>query len=193
MSKVASESNNLPKGQVALLQAVIRVVAQKGLRGLTFRSLASEAQVSPALAAHHFGTRETLIKEALKWSTAQAVDSTHLQGFATSEEDYREALTASVVSDTDLHVFQFEMILEARRRPELRPQIEELYETYLQAIKADARTLGLSDVSDATYRAVFACIDGLIMQYLGGSITIDEFRESALLMWNLVIAKEQKN
>lgn len=192
MSPEAVASPKLPKGQEALLKAVISVVAQKGLRGLTFRSLAAEANVSPALATHHFGTRETLIEEALKWSTAQAVASTHLQGFATSEDDYRDALTTSVVNETDLHIFQFEMILEARRRPELQPQIDDLYNTYLSAIKADAQSLGLSNVSDATFRAVFACIDGLIIQYLGGAITIQEFRESALLMWDLVIAKESQ-
>lgn len=179
--------STMPKGREAILDAVIAVVAKRGLRGLTFRSLATEAKVSPTLAAHHFGTRDVLIAEALKWCTNRAVDSTHLRNFASSGSEYETALTESLVSESDLHAFQLEMILEAKRRPELQPAVKELYSTYLQAMRMGPEEMELQNVSQASLRAVFACIDGLILQYLGGAITLDEFSESALLIRNLIV------
>ena len=190
MSGKSSSVPESPKGRQAILDAVVRVVAQKGLRGLTFRSVASEAGVSPTLAAHYFGTRDELIKATLSWVAEYAVDSTHLTGFASSEKDYEDALVESVANEPDLHAFQIEMILEARRRPELQPALLDLYQTYVKAMKADAEAIGLSGLSDTTYRAVFASIDGLILQYFGGAITLAQFRESALLMWDTMIARE---
>ena len=193
MSGKSSNGSELPKGLQAIFDAVVKVVAHKGLRGLTFRSVAAEAGVSPTLAAHYFGTRDELIKATLLWVAEYAVTSTHLTGFASSEKDYEEALVSSVANEPELHAFQIEMILEAHRRPELQPALHDLYRTYLNAMRADAVATGLTDLSDATYRAVFASIDGLILQYFAGAITLAEFRESALLMWDTMIGREGAN
>lgn len=182
----------MPRGREALLAAVVKVVAEKGLRGLTFRSLAAEAKVSTTLAIHHFGTRETLIAEALAWAVAEAVNSTLLHGFASSGGEYREALSNSLLNDPDIHVFQIEMILEARRNSELQEHTKDFYWKYLNTMKSDAVALGITGVSDAMFRAVFAGIDGLILQYLGGAISLSEFNESLLLLWDLVVSGEKK-
>lgn len=189
MSAKASKAPELPKGRQAILNAVVKVVAQKGLRGLTFRSVAAEAGVSPTLAAHYFGTRDVLIEETLAWVAAYSVDSTHLELIASSQGDYEDALADSVANEPELHAFQIEMILEARRRPELQPHLASLYQTYLSALRIGAERIGLTDLPEPTYRAVFACLDGLILQYFSGSITIGQFRESALVMWRLVVDK----
>ena len=47
---------NYDEGREALLQAAVRVVADKGLRGLTFRAVAEEAGVNNTLVVHHFGS-----------------------------------------------------------------------------------------------------------------------------------------
>lgn len=176
----------MPKGQQAIMQAVVHVVAKKGLRGLTFRSVAAEAGVSPTLAAHYFRTRDELIKATLIWVANYAVDSTHLRSFLSKQQDYENALAWSIENEPDLHAFQIEMILEARRRPELKPALIELYTTYLFALKSDAEILGLVTLSEAAYRAVFAGIDGLILQYFIGAITIEQFRESTLVLWDSI-------
>ena len=164
-------------------------MAQKGLRGLTFRSLAAEAGVSPTLPAHYFGTRDTIIKETLSWVVKYSVASTHLARFTASEREYEDALVASLKDEPDIHAFQIEMILEAHRRPELQPAVSKLYSTYLQAMQTDAEFAGLTNISDAKYRTVFACIDGLILQYLSGAITDAQLRESASLAWSFIGAE----
>ena len=60
-------------GREALMASTVHVVAQKGLRGLTFRSVAEHAGVNNTLVAHHFGTRDALIKAALEWSVEQSI------------------------------------------------------------------------------------------------------------------------
>jgi DNA-binding transcriptional regulator YbjK len=182
----AQASPAMPKGQQAIMQAVVHVVAQKGLRGLTFRSVAAEAGVSPTLAAHYFKTRDELIKATLTWVANYAVDSTHLRSFLSEQQDYENALAWSIENEPDLHAFQIEMILEARRRPELKPALVDLYTTYLSALKSDAEILGLASLSEAAYRAVFAGIDGLILQYFIGAISIEQFRESTLVLWDSI-------
>src|SRR3712207_8439845 len=54
------------EGRRALLAAAVHVVATRGLRHLTYRSVAQEAGVAHGLVAHHFGTRDALLEAALE-------------------------------------------------------------------------------------------------------------------------------
>ncbi len=60
------EAPRYGEGRSALLAAAVHVGATRGLRHLTYRSVAAEAGVAPGLVAHHFGTRDALIEEALE-------------------------------------------------------------------------------------------------------------------------------
>ena len=48
-------------GRDLLVESTVQVVAERGLRGLTFRAVAERAGVNNSLVAHHFGTREALL------------------------------------------------------------------------------------------------------------------------------------
>lgn len=169
-------------GRQAILEAVVRVVAKSGLRGLTFRSLASEASVSPALVAHHFGTREGVIAEALSWVAQQAIVSTHLEKFDEPSSDFESALVDSLICEPEIHAFQIELMLEARRNPDLQVHIREIYNSYLSTMQLGSP--GKSSAGDrARHRAVFAGIDGLILQFFGGTLSMAEFRESLEILW----------
>lgn len=172
-------------GRQAILEAVVLTVAKKGLRGLTFRSVAEAAGVSPALAAHHFGTREQLIAEALRWSITDAIDATHLSAFGNDMSEYESAVSQTLNTILDLHSFQLEMIMEASRRPELQPEINTLYNTYLAGL---SDSLGPDkQISHHLLRAYFASIDGLILQFLGGALDIEGFQSSLHEMTSLVM------
>ena len=175
------------KGRRAILDAVVRVVGMKGLRGLTFRAIAQEADVSPSLIAHHFGTRDNTIAEALAWVSNYAITSTHLEAFSEDPAEFESALVASVLNEPELHAFQVELMLEARRQPALQEHIREIYQTYLDALNR-GRPGAAPKASSATYRTVFAGIDGLILQLYGGAITIAEFRESLEILRALASA-----
>jgi TetR/AcrR family transcriptional regulator, regulator of biofilm formation and stress response len=49
------------EGREALLEATVRVVAEHGLRGLTYRRVAEAAQTTHALVSYHFGSWDALI------------------------------------------------------------------------------------------------------------------------------------
>lgn len=154
-------------GRDVLTEAAVRVVAERGLRGLTFRSVAEAGGVNNSLVAHHFGTRESLISAALDWSVEKSIEATTLLNFE-SEETFIDALLESLRTSLELQVFQYEMILEARRNPRYRGAVERLYQRYIDAMVVGLRRLGLPGDLSAKARYAFASLDGLVLQYLAG-------------------------
>ncbi|MCI9888395.1 TetR family transcriptional regulator [Micrococcales bacterium 31B] len=148
----------------------MHVIAQKGLRGMTYRSVAEAAGVDNSLVAHHFGNRDTLVSETLKWVTEQSISESRIDDFATSPDSFQSALGDSLHRDADLHLFQFEMIIEARRRPDLAPLVRNLYEGHIGALARSVETHTGSPIGDVSARALFAAMDGLALQFLGGVI-----------------------
>lgn len=150
------------EGRTALLRAAIRVVGKGGLRQLTYRAVAAEAGVTHGLVAHHFGSRDALMVEALKFSAEESIHASSLMADTGDLEDYLVGLAEMVASDPDSQVFQYELLLEARRNPDLRPLADELERTYREAAHAGLRQLGFDDPQLA--ELVYATLDGLVFQ-----------------------------
>ena len=152
------------EGREALLKAAIAVVARSGLRNLTYRAVAAEAGVAHGLVRHHFGSRDTLIKEALHYSVTPSIDTTALESGSGDLGDLARNLAAAVSDDPDIQAFQYELILEARRRPELRQDVEVIYKTYRDAVYRALSAAGIDDRDLA--ELVFCTLDGLVFQQL---------------------------
>jgi AcrR family transcriptional regulator len=161
------DSQRLPygDGRDALLAAVIDVVAEKGLRGVTYRSVAARAGVNHTLITHHFGSIEGLLAATLEWAVQRSIDETGLARVADFDEKFADALLASVSSEPELQLFQFEMLLEARRKPELKALLDRLYDNYISTVETALRGRSL-DTDDELSRAIFAALDGLMLQFL---------------------------
>jgi AcrR family transcriptional regulator len=161
------ESQRLPygDGRDALLAAVVDVVAEKGLRGVTYRSVAGRAGVNHTLITHHFGSIEGLLAATLEWAVQRSIDETGLARVADFDEQFADALLDSVSSEPELQLFQFEMLLEARRKPELRALLDRLYDNYISTVESALRARSL-DTDEELSRAVFAALDGLMLQFL---------------------------
>jgi len=161
------DSPRLPygDGRDALLAAVIDVVAEKGLRGVTYRSVAARAGVNHTLITHHFGSIEGLLAATLEWAVQRSIDETGLARVADFDEKFADALLASVSAEPELQLFQFEMLLEARRKPELKALLDRLYDNYISTVERALRERFL-DTDDELSRAVFAALDGLMLQFL---------------------------
>ena len=145
-----------------LLKAAIQIVAAQGLRGLTFRSVAAQAGVTHGAVQYHFGSWDRLVAEALAFAVRRSLDTAGLEPTGPGFEDFAGALVASVASDPELQAFQFELTLEARRRPELLPTVAEAYDAYRSAVH-DALTVGgLPD--PALGEIVMGALDGLVFQ-----------------------------
>ena len=61
-----------------LLQAALRVYAVAGVRGATTRRIAHEAGVNEVTLFRHFGSKDTLLQEALAWETRHASEGVGL-------------------------------------------------------------------------------------------------------------------
>lgn len=165
-------------GREAILRASVAAVAELGLRGLTFRAIAERAGVNNSLIAHYFGTRENLILAALEWAVERSIEATHLGELAASPEGFADELSSSLEREAELQAYQYEMILEARRRPELRPAVRKLYEQYEAALAESLRDFGIDRATASTKRALFGAVDGLVLQRVSGNLTAAEFREA---------------
>src|SRR5919199_6972480 len=150
-------------GRVALLEAAIRVGAHKGLRGLTLRSVAAEAGVSHGLVRHHFGSRQQLVDEALAHAARMSRTAGDLEPGTGDPDDFSRALEDIVAQDPDVQAFQYEMAMEARRRPELLATNRAIYEQYREATQRELVRMGLADDA-ALAHAVFSMLDGLVLQ-----------------------------
>lgn len=167
-STAAAPSSKYGTGKEALLRAAVAVVAAKGLRGLTYRSVAEAAGVNNTLVAHHFGSRDALIAAALDWAAEQSISASRLREAAALGHSFTESLLELLLAEPELQVFQYEMILEARRRPELAEAVSALYENYVSALAEGLAASGLTDNVQVVARTLFASLDGLVLQYLAG-------------------------
>lgn len=149
------------EGRRALLEAAIAVVARGGLRKLTYRAVAQQAGVTHGLVAHHFGSRDALIASALELAVERSIDSSHLVPEGDRLDDFAANLVDMARDDADAQVFQYELILEARRNPELRPHVRTLLETYRRNTRAALVAVGL-DEDEALGDLVYAALDGLV-------------------------------
>jgi AcrR family transcriptional regulator len=153
------------EGRAALMAAAVRVMDRVGMRGLTYRAVAQEAGVSHGLVRHHFGSRDALIREAVLDLSERALHSTHLGEGTGRLEDLGSGTTRMYTDPDNLPGVDYELILEARRRPELTPAVQALYDRYLAATQHELERLGLGD-DPALTRLVFAALDGLVLQLL---------------------------
>ncbi len=152
-------------GRQALIDAAVRVVGEGGLRRLTYREVAREAGVTQGLVTHHFGTRAELIRAALEHASRTSLARSPIEPPPDRLEDLSAGLARRVAEAPAEEAFQFEIALEARRRPDLAPLAVELYDGYLEATANALDAVGVPGDPDLA-RLVFAAIDGLAFRQL---------------------------
>jgi AcrR family transcriptional regulator len=161
----SSHSPGHGERRAALLSAAMRVLDRDGMRGLTYRSVAKEAGVSHGLVRHHFGSRDALIHEAVLDLAERSLQSTRLESGTGRLEDLGTGTSRMVTEPQNLPGVDYELVLEARRRPELAPAVHALYDRYLDATRRELARIGLAD-DEPLVRLVFAALDGLVIQML---------------------------
>ncbi|MET9972653.1 TetR family transcriptional regulator, partial [Streptomyces sp. NPDC006356] len=157
---------NYGEGREALLNAAVRVVARGGLRRLTYRAVAQEAGTTHGLVVHHFGSRDALIEEALAHAIRTSVSTSALEPGTGKVADFSVGVSGMVTAGPDIQAFQYELLLEARRRPELLPQIRALYDDYFDATERELSRMLPEGAGRPLTRLVFAALDGLVLHQL---------------------------
>ncbi|WP_105972462.1 TetR/AcrR family transcriptional regulator [Streptomyces geranii] len=183
-------------GREALLNAAVRVVARGGLRKLTYRAVAEEAGVTHGLVVHHFGSRDALIEEALAHAIHSSLTSSDLETGTGRVADFSAGLTEMVASGPDLQAFQYELLLESRRRPELLQHLRALYDDeYFEATRRELAQLLPGPVDEGLSRMVFATLEGLVLHQLvfGEREIIEDALEELRKVLRLLAADRDRN
>ncbi|MER5895189.1 TetR family transcriptional regulator [Streptomyces sp. NPDC001876] len=152
-----------PERRDRIIDAAIRVVADRGIAGLSHRSVAAEADVPLGSTTYHFASLDELLIAALRRCNDNfarvARESAYL---ADPEADLADELTRLLTECFEggrgpLEL-EYELYLAALRRPALRPVAAEW---------TDGVSRLLADRTDpATARALVALLDGISLQVL---------------------------
>ncbi|WP_232496881.1 TetR/AcrR family transcriptional regulator [Agromyces humatus] len=151
-------------GRQSLLRATITVVARGGLRDLTYRAVAAEAGVSHGLVRHHFGTRDALIAEALEFAVEESLRESSMVEGPSDVAHFASGVESLAARSTDIQAFQYELLLESRRRPELHAAVARYYETYRRVTGERLRTLGVADPD--LVETIWFALDGIVFKQL---------------------------
>ncbi|MFJ2258189.1 TetR/AcrR family transcriptional regulator [Streptomyces sp. NPDC087844] len=152
-----------PERRQRIIDAAIRVVAAKGIAGLSHRSVAAEADVPLGSTTYHFKTLDELLVAALRQANegfAKSVAAREaLRDFDTDLAAELAGLVGEWLADDRTGVeVEYELYLAALRRPVLRPVADECGRDFadLLARRSDP----------VTARALVALIDGICLQVL---------------------------
>ncbi|MFE9024165.1 TetR/AcrR family transcriptional regulator [Streptomyces sp. NPDC007808] len=160
-----------PERRQRIIDAAIRVVGDKGIAGLSHRTVAAEADVPLGSTTYHFKTLDDLLVAALRQASEGFAKVTASRG---GLEDPHTDLAAELAGwmgewlagDRTGVELEYELYLAALRRPALRPVAAEW-----------AREVAdrLSRCTDAvTARALVALMDGICLQVLLTETPYDE-------------------
>ncbi|MCX2728633.1 TetR family transcriptional regulator [Saccharopolyspora sp. NFXS83] len=164
-----STDGRLAKGERrrrAILDATARVVERDGVAGVSHRAIAREAGVPPASIAYYFaGIDELLVATLLESVELLVADVARMR--ADTPEDGRawaraiaENLAIMINERRARTIAEYELYLLAARRPALRPAAR-------RWIEVAAGEINEGRGGDAgVVKALFAAIDGLLMQAL---------------------------
>ncbi|MFE2068872.1 TetR/AcrR family transcriptional regulator [Streptomyces sp. NPDC059467] len=160
-----------PERRQRIIEAAIRVVGEKGLAGLTHRSVAAEADVPLGSTTYHFKTLDELMVAALRQANegfAKVIASRG--GLADPRTDLAAELAGWMgewlAGDRTGVELEYELYLAALRRPALRPVAAEW---------ADDLAHRLAQRADpVTARALVALMDGICLQVLLTGAEYDE-------------------
>ncbi|WP_307136040.1 TetR/AcrR family transcriptional regulator [Streptomyces aurantiacus] len=160
-----------PERRQRIIDAAIRVVAAKGIAGLSHRSVAAEADVPLGSTTYHFKTLDELLVAALRQANEGFAKTVAARGALRDPDTDLAADLAALGREwlagdrTGVEV-EYELYLAALRRPALRPVADEWGRDFADLLAR--RT------DPVTARALVALIDGICLQVLLTGAPYDE-------------------
>ena len=150
-----------------ILEAALRVIGRAGVQAVTHRAVAEEADVPLGSTTYYFDSRDDLIRQALEYVAASEIERYDRRGeelrTAKSPRQLADRLIDELVAaaeDRIAYIAEYELWLEAGRRPELRETAQNWCDAEQRSVAAAMEALGSTDpAKDASL--VVAAIDGL--------------------------------
>jgi len=156
-----------------ILEAAVQVIGRSGREAVTHRAVAEEAGVPLGSTTYYFDSRDDLLGQALEYVARSEAERYAELGRellkANSPRKLADMLMDMLISeaeDRSAYIAEYELWLEASRRPELRPAATAWCDAVQLAIAGPLEKLGSTDpAADASL--VVAAIDGLGERILG--------------------------
>ena len=150
-----------------ILEATLRLIGRSGREAVTHRAVAEEAGVPLGSTTYYFDSRDDLLGKALEHVAASEAErygtlAEELRTVNSADELADRLLSELVAAATDrvAYIAEYELWLEAGRRPELREAAQRWCDAEQHAVAGALEHLGSSDPpTDASL--VVAAIDGL--------------------------------
>jgi len=150
-----------------ILEATLRVIGRSGREAVTHRAVAEEAGVPLGSTTYYFDSRDDLLGQALEHVARKETDRHTQLGHelrkARSSRQLADMLLDQLVfeiDDRDAYVAEYELWLEASRRPDLREAATTWCDAVQLAVAGAMEKLGSTDPG-ADASLVVAAIDGL--------------------------------
>jgi TetR/AcrR family transcriptional regulator, regulator of biofilm formation and stress response len=156
-----------------ILEAALRVIGRSGREAVTHRAVAEEAGVPLGSTTYYFDSRDDLLAQALEYVAASETArfgelADDLRSVETPAE-LADRLTSELVAAADdrvVYTAEYEIWLEAGRRPELHEAAQSWCNAEQRAVAVALEALGSSDpATDASI--IVAAIDGFGERILG--------------------------
>ncbi|MGW7075529.1 TetR/AcrR family transcriptional regulator [Streptomyces sp. NPDC054871] len=160
-----------PERRQRIIDAAIRVVADKGMGGLSHRSVAAEADVPLGSTTYHFKTLDELMVAALRQANEGFAKAVAARGALDDPRaDLADELAAMLgewlAGDRTELELEYELYLAALRKPALRPVAAECGDGFAEVLRR--RT------DPVTAQALVALVDGISLQVLLTGARYDE-------------------
>ena len=165
----------------ALLEAVLRIVAEVGPDAVTHRRVAEVAQLPLASTTYWFESKEHLLTAALELAAER--DTARLLEYAAemeaSDVDHLDAVVGAITECDDGSqanrgslIATFALLLEAARRPALQQIAQRWTEAYMLTLSRLLERAGSSD-PHADAELLLGATDGLLLEQLASG-TIED-------------------
>ncbi|MEU9299321.1 TetR family transcriptional regulator [Streptomyces sp. NPDC048269] len=155
-----------PERRQRIIDAAIRVVAAKGIAGLSHRSAAAEADVPLGSTTYHFKTLDDLLVAALRQACGAFAPAVAVRDGEDLAGALARLLGETLSADRGPAELEYELYLAALRRPALRPVAADWCESVAAALEPWT--------DPVTARALVAVMDGISLQVLLTDTGYDE-------------------
>jgi AcrR family transcriptional regulator len=170
------ESKVFSPHEIKLIRGTYAAMARLGAQQLSLRRVAKEIGVSPQLLVYHFGSRENLLVETMRWACAGTVRRIHREVAGITEPDAAlsaliDAVFVGPQANRDFHLVYMDLVQYAVRHPSFSGLSEMLREnidgSYAGVIRAgvDAGVFHVADV-DLAARQARSIVEGGFLQWL---------------------------
>ncbi len=163
-----------------IIAAVLRIIGDDGVAGVTNRRIAQEAGVSLGSVTYHFATQQDLLRESLRHFVTE--ETKRFGDLAKQNDTYCADLeqvvdivgqVAEATGTDSERIAPYELYLHAGRDPELRAAAAECFAAYDKLAATVLASVGVKD-ADQVASAVVGMVMGLKLRALAtGSGTED--------------------